>query len=217
MPLLLSTHLSGYISWTNRVQEFEPARTIRRMKTEPTADLSDARHAADARLLGLVATGDSAALGELYDRFSRPLYATALRILNDPGEAQDIVHDAFVAVWEKASSFETARGTAFSWVLTLTRNRAIDRLRSRRRRHELLETSTLSDLGLDENSSGPGADSAASSSDQATTFAPPSPLYPPINNARSNSPFSAASRRKKSQPVSKRPSARSKPASVAAY
>ena len=170
MPLLLSTHLSGYILWTNRVHGFEPARTIRRMKTEPTADLSDARHAADARLLGLVAAGDSAALGELYDRFSRPLYATALRILNDPGEAQDIVHDAFVAVWEKAASFETARGTAFSWVLTLTRNRAIDRLRSRRRRHELLETSALSDLGLDENSSGPGPDSAASSSDQATTL-----------------------------------------------
>ncbi|NBQ57059.1 MAG: sigma-70 family RNA polymerase sigma factor [Opitutaceae bacterium] len=170
MPLLLSSHLSGYISWTNQVHGLEPARVIPRMNTEQTADFSDARHAADARLLGLVAAGDSAALGELYDRFSRPLYATAVRILNDPGEAQDIVHDAFVSVWEKAASFETTRGTAFSWVLTLTRNRAIDRLRSRRRRHELLESSALSDLGLDENSSGPAADRAASTSDQATTL-----------------------------------------------
>lgn len=170
MPLLLSSHLTGCISWTNRVPELEPARVNSRMSTEPISDFSDARHEADARLLGLVATGDSAALGELYDRFSRPLYATALRILNDPGDAQDIVHDAFVTVWEKAASFEAARGTAFSWVLTLTRNRAIDRLRSRRRRHELLEESALSDLGLDDNSSGPAADRAASTSDQASTI-----------------------------------------------
>ena len=127
----------------------------------------DARHAADARLLGRVATGDRAAFSELYDRFSRPLYATAFRILNDANEAQDIVHDAFVAVWEKAETFETSRGTAFSWALTLTRNRAIDRLRSRRRRAELLDASAPSDLGLDENSSGPSADDSASASDQA--------------------------------------------------
>lgn len=131
-------------------------------------DQPDARHAADARLLGLVAAGDRAAFAELYDRFSRPLYATAFRILNDATEAQDIVHDAFVSVWEKAATFETTRGTAFSWALTLTRNRAIDRLRSRRRRAELLDASAPSDLGLDENSSGPSADDSATTSDQAT-------------------------------------------------
>ena len=52
-------------------------------------------------------------------------------------EAQDIVHDTFIALWEKAALFETGRGTAFSWAVTLARNRAIDRLRSRRRRSEL--------------------------------------------------------------------------------
>ena len=170
MPLLLSSHYSGYLSWAHRGPSVEPVRALPRMQPEPLADFSAERHAADARLLGSIAAGDSAALAELYDRFSRPLYATALRILHDPGEAQDIVHDAFVAVWEKAASFETARGTAFSWVLTLTRNRAIDRLRSRRRRHEILETSTLSDLGLDENSSGPGADRAATTADQAASL-----------------------------------------------
>jgi len=131
-------------------------------------DQPDERQAADARLLDRVAAGDRAAFAELYDRFSRPLYATALRILNDAAEAQDIVHDAFVTLWEKASSFESDRGTAFSWALTLTRNRAIDRLRSRRRRAELLESSAPSDLGLDENSSGPSADTSATASDQAT-------------------------------------------------
>ena len=137
------------------------------MSDSGPAELPDARHAADARLLGRVAEGDRAAFSELYDRFSRPLYATAFRILNDAAEAQDIVHDAFVALWEKAATFETSRGTAFSWALTLTRNRAIDRLRSRRRRAELLDSSAPSDLGLDENSSGPSADDSASASDQA--------------------------------------------------
>jgi RNA polymerase sigma-70 factor, ECF subfamily len=139
------------------------------MNTTQSVELPDGRHAADARLLGLVATGDRDAFTELYDRFSRPLYSTALRILNDPSEAQDIVHDAFVAVWEKAAAYEISRGTAFSWALTLTRNRAIDRLRSRRRRAELLDASAPSDLGLDENSSGLGAAAAASASDRAST------------------------------------------------
>jgi RNA polymerase sigma-70 factor, ECF subfamily len=77
------------------------------------------------------------------------------------------VHDAFITVWEKAALFEATRGTAFSWALTLTRNRAIDRLRSRRRRAQLLDASALSDFGLDENSAGPSADAAAETGDQA--------------------------------------------------
>ena len=127
----------------------------------------DERHLADARLLRRITTGDRAAFSELYDRFSRPLYATALRILQDSSEAQDVVHDSFIALWEKASTFETTRGTAFAWAITLTRNRAIDRLRSRRRRAQILEAAAPSDLGLDENSSGPSADLAAATSDQA--------------------------------------------------
>lgn len=127
----------------------------------------DERHAEDARLLTRVAAGDREAFSALYDRFSKPLYATAVRILTDASEAQDVVHDAFVSLWDKARTYESSRGTAFSWALTLTRNRAIDRLRSRRRRAELLESSAPSDLGLDENSSGPSADDSAESSDQA--------------------------------------------------
>lgn len=166
MPLLLSQS-SRYFACANPAQRPDSARATPRMSEPSLTEEPDARHAADARLLGRVASGDRAAFSELYDRFSRPLYATAFRILNDANEAQDIVHDAFVAVWEKAETFETSRGTAFSWALTLTRNRAIDRLRSRRRRAELLDASAPSDLGLDENSSGPSADDSASASDQA--------------------------------------------------
>jgi RNA polymerase sigma factor (sigma-70 family) len=98
-----------------------------------------------------MARGDKAALAELYDRFSRPLYATALRIVNDPAEAQDIVHDAFIALWEKAAHLRHASAAAPSaWAVTLMRNRAIDRVRSRRRRSELLAAAAPDDLGYDE-------------------------------------------------------------------
>ena len=113
-----------------------------------------------------MADGEHDALAELYDRFSRPLYATALRILNDATEAQDVVHDVFITLWEKASAFAVERGTAFSWAVTLTRNRSIDRLRSRRRRAELLEQSFPADLGYDEDA-GVEAGDLASLADQA--------------------------------------------------
>jgi RNA polymerase sigma-70 factor (ECF subfamily) len=105
------------------------------------------RDETDARLLRQVASGDREAFSQLYDRFSGPLYGAALQILRDAAEAQDVVHDAFVSLWEKAAAFETSRGSAFAWAMTLVRNRAIDRLRMRRRRTELLADSAPEDLG----------------------------------------------------------------------
>lgn len=93
----------------------------------------------DAALLGRMAAGEKAAFAELYDRFSRPLFSVALRILRDEAEAEDIVQDVFLTLWEKASDFSRERGSAFGWAVTLTRHRAIDRLRLRQRRRELLD------------------------------------------------------------------------------
>lgn len=104
----------------------------------------------DSALLERVARQDRVAFAALYDRLSPPLYATALRILRDPAEAQDVVHDAFLSVWDKAGTFEAKRGSAFAWIVTLVRNRAIDRVRARRRRSELLAESVPSDLGYTE-------------------------------------------------------------------
>ena len=150
----------------------EPDEPVRptpraRMTSSGQTDPSDQRNGDDARLLRRMAQGDKSALAELYDRFSRPLYATALRIVNDPSDAQDLVHDAFIALWEKAHVFETERGTAFSWAVTLVRNRAIDRVRSRRRRGELLAGAAPSDLGYHEDATGPTADDHAALGDQA--------------------------------------------------
>jgi RNA polymerase sigma-70 factor (ECF subfamily) len=129
----------------------------------PPAQLPEDRATIDAHLLQRVAAGDQNAFGELYDRFSGPLYGTALRIVREPAEAQDVVHDVFVTLWEKAATFESSRGNAFSWAVTLVRNRAIDRVRMQRRRAELLAESAPVDLGLDERQPQSGSEAAASS------------------------------------------------------
>jgi RNA polymerase sigma-70 factor, ECF subfamily len=123
------------------------------------------RESVDAELMRRIASGEKQALAELYDRFSGPLYGTAQRILRDDAEAQDVVHDTFVALWDKAASFDAERGSAFAWALTLVRHRAIDRLRTRRRRSELLAASTPEDLGVSEASA--GADLSAERGDEA--------------------------------------------------
>ena len=126
----------------------------------------DDRAGIDAGILKRMASGDKGAFAELYDRFSRPLFATSMHILSDSSEAQDIVHDVFLSLWEKAALFEPTRGSAFSWAVTLTRNRSIDRLRTRRRRAELLEKSVPEDLGYHE-SPGDMAGEQAAAGDEA--------------------------------------------------
>ena len=116
--------------------------------TTPTADAD--RHVFDAQLLRRAGRGDQSALGELYDRWVRPLHALACNILHDPAESEDVLHDVFMTLWQKAADFDASRGHAFAWAATLVRNRAIDRLRSRARRAELLNQSFPADLGYDE-------------------------------------------------------------------
>lgn len=86
----------------------------------------------DAQLAEQIRSGDREALGELYDRYSSVALATALRVVTDREMAEDLVHDAFVAAWQKIDKFDGARGSLRSWLLTIVRNRAIDRVRARR-------------------------------------------------------------------------------------
>ncbi len=93
----------------------------------------------DEQLLLKVAEGNRPAFTSLYERLSTPLYSLALKMLASEAEAQDLLQEVFLSVWNKASSYRTDRGSAFSWIVSQLRNRAIDRIRSRRRRGELLE------------------------------------------------------------------------------
>jgi len=88
----------------------------------------------DEELLALVAAGKAPALEELYDRYDALLYSLALRVVRDRGAAEEIVQDAFVAVWRKAGTFDPARGRAYTWLVGITRNRAVDEIRRRRTR-----------------------------------------------------------------------------------
>jgi RNA polymerase sigma-70 factor (ECF subfamily) len=96
------------------------------------------RNQQQAGLLAAMARGEKAALSALYDQLSGPLYSLAYRMLADPTEAQDLIQDIFLQAWRTAGSYDPGRGSVFSWLATLVRNRAIDRIRMRQRRAELL-------------------------------------------------------------------------------
>lgn len=105
----------------------------------------------DHVLLAQAATGSTEALGMLYDRYGRLVFSLALRITGDRCLAEEITQDTFLRLWQNADRYEAERGRLTAWLLTITRHRAIDALRSRRRtaqQHEVSLPETAS-AGLD--------------------------------------------------------------------
>lgn len=88
----------------------------------------------DFALMQAIAAGDRAAISDLYDRHSPLLLAICRRVLKDASEAEDVLTDVFFEVWSRADRFNAARGSPLTYLVTLTRSRAIDRQRSRRAR-----------------------------------------------------------------------------------
>lgn len=86
--------------------------------------------AEEAELLRAIARGDESAFARVYDRYSPILLGLLLRILRSRAEAEDVLQEVFLQVWQRAHSFDAERGRAFTWLVTLARSRAIDRLRS---------------------------------------------------------------------------------------
>lgn len=80
-------------------------------------------------LLQRVATGDHAAFSALYERFSARVFGLTNRILRDPSQAEEVAQEIFLEIWQRATRFDRARGTATSWIMTLTHGRSVDRVR----------------------------------------------------------------------------------------
>jgi RNA polymerase sigma-70 factor (ECF subfamily) len=91
----------------------------------------------DQELIGRIGAGDTQAIGLLYDRYSAMLLPLTIRIVRDRAEAEDVLHDAFLAVSERAGQYSPDRGSVAAWLVTLARNLAIDRTRRRDRRGTL--------------------------------------------------------------------------------
>lgn len=93
-------------------------------------------NADDVALIRRMVDADETALGALYDRWSRSLYSLVLHLLRDPDEAEDVVEETFWQAWKKASAYEPSKGAVSTWLLTIGRRKALDRLRANKRKRE---------------------------------------------------------------------------------
>jgi RNA polymerase sigma-70 factor (ECF subfamily) len=120
--------------------------------------------AADALspLMPRIAAGDRSALRQLYDATSAKLFGVCLRILSDREEAEDVLQEVYVTVWRRADRFDAGRASVMTWVSTIARNRAIDRLRAR---GPLARAEPVEDLEIADDQ--PGAEALLSAADDA--------------------------------------------------
>ena len=99
--------------------------------------MSDGDRERIEQLLSRVALGDRAAFGELFDTYAPKLFGLCLRVLKDRAAAEDAVQDAFVKVWRHAGRFEVTDHHPMSWLITIARNTAIDRLRAQKTNEDI--------------------------------------------------------------------------------
>jgi RNA polymerase sigma-70 factor (ECF subfamily) len=109
----------------------------------------------DLDLLNAIKRRDEQALADLYDRYRVILFGLTMRILNSREEAEDVLQEVLLQVWRRAEDFDEQRGRPFTWLVTMTRSRAIDRLRVLGARQRLSESAAretmeeTSDAALD--------------------------------------------------------------------
>jgi RNA polymerase sigma-70 factor (ECF subfamily) len=97
----------------------------------------------DLVLLERIARRDAGAVGELYDRHSRLLYGLILRIVRDRSEAEEILQEVFVLVWNRVATYNPGLGPPAAWLVGIARNRAIDRLRANSARRRAIESARI--------------------------------------------------------------------------
>jgi RNA polymerase sigma factor (sigma-70 family) len=76
--------------------------------------------------------GDQQAFAALYQRTSSKLFGACLRMLRERGETEEVLQETYIVVWRRVASFDAGKASAITWLVTLTRNKVIDRLRRHR-------------------------------------------------------------------------------------
>jgi RNA polymerase sigma-70 factor (ECF subfamily) len=104
----------------------------------PASQFTNRGDEADVALFLSLQQGNKSALVALYDRYSRLVYTIAWRILNSGPEAEDLTQEIFLNLWQK-SAYNPTRGSLSRFLSTVTRNRAIDHVRSGRNRRRILK------------------------------------------------------------------------------
>jgi RNA polymerase sigma-70 factor (ECF subfamily) len=122
----------------------------------------DANRSLIAASLGRIPGGDRAALQTIYRLTSANLFGVCLRILGERAEAEDVLQEVFVTVWRKAADFDAARASPMTWLIAITRNRAIDRLRAVRNSRRMEPIDAANDIA----DAAPIADSALESTQE---------------------------------------------------
>jgi RNA polymerase sigma-70 factor (ECF subfamily) len=102
---------------------------------------------AEAAILRRMARGETAALNDLWDVWSRPLFAVAVRALGSAEDAEEVLQDALVRFWNKAPDYDFSQSQPFTWAVMILRGLIHDRLRARRRRPVLVSSSSSSITG----------------------------------------------------------------------
>ena len=98
-------------------------------------------------LLAAVARHDRSAFGELYDRTSAKMYGICRRMMASDADAEDVLHEAYLTVWRNAGRFDATKASPITWLAVLTRNKAIDRLRSERSAEPIDAAGEIADAG----------------------------------------------------------------------
>jgi RNA polymerase sigma-70 factor (ECF subfamily) len=113
----------------------------------------------DTRLMQRVVAGDDEALAELYDRYAARVFGVCVRILSEAQMAEDSVQEIFVRVWERAQSYDAARGNFLTWLMGITRNTCIDQLRRLRARPQAADQPDEADgFSFEESLTDPNSD-----------------------------------------------------------
>ena len=98
-----------------------------------------------AKLAQRIAQGDQDALAKLYDETNRLVYSMVFRVLGEHTAAEEVTLDVYMQVWRQASRFDAERGALLTWLITIARSRAIDRLRASRLTHQRTEQLDLTE------------------------------------------------------------------------